>query len=245
MAKIQEVPTADSGTHTEPLEQVQYDPKYNVFANERQHSEQPECIINTCVVEKVDSNVIPDSPDMCDNEIQTDQNTIECDDKRVALANLIVNLKLDVDENKKIQKQLKKANTSLSHELKEWKSILAKTSRTLRESNSIWDSCLIALQNKQTELETYKTLNDHTVDYGKLEHKLNETLGLLAQKEIDIKEGLKFKANKISVFKEKHDELVKQSLLTKSHYKGLVKEKTKGFVSRFRVLIGEDEENFN
>ncbi|GKF85765.1 retrovirus-related pol polyprotein from transposon TNT 1-94, partial [Tanacetum coccineum] len=77
---LQEVPTADSGTDTEPLEQVQYDPKYNVFANERQHSEQPEFISNTCVVEKVDSNVIPDSPNMYDNDIQTDQNVVECDD---------------------------------------------------------------------------------------------------------------------------------------------------------------------
>ncbi|GJV80670.1 hypothetical protein Tco_1516540 [Tanacetum coccineum] len=212
---------------TEPMVEVPYTAEYNVFAVDTQHSEQPECIINTCVVEKVDSNVIPDSPDMCDNEIQTDQNVVECDDERVVLANLIANLKLDVDENKKIQKQLKKANTSLAHELKECKSILAKTSRTLGESNSIRDSCLIALQNKQTELETYKTLNDRTVDYDKLEHKLNETLGLLAQKEIDIKEGLKLKAYEISVVKEKHDELVKQSLLTKSHYEGLVKEKTK------------------
>ncbi|GJW10538.1 hypothetical protein Tco_1576365 [Tanacetum coccineum] len=160
------------------------------------------------------------------NEMLT-LNCKECDDERVALANLIANLKLDVDENKKIQKQLKKANTSLAHELKECKSILAKTSRTLGESNSIRDSCLIALQNKQTELETYKTLNDRTVDYDKLESKLNETLGLLAQKEIDIKEGLKLKAYEILVVKEKHDELVKQSFLTKSHYEGLVKEKTK------------------
>ncbi|GKE30542.1 hypothetical protein Tco_1445926 [Tanacetum coccineum] len=60
------------------------------------------------------SNVIPDSPDMCDNEIQTDHNTVECDDERVALANLFSNIKLDVDENKKIQKQLKKANASLT-----------------------------------------------------------------------------------------------------------------------------------
>ncbi|GJT22145.1 retrovirus-related pol polyprotein from transposon TNT 1-94 [Tanacetum coccineum] len=159
--------------------------------------------------------VNPDSPDMCDNDIQTDQNAVECDDERVALANLIANLKLDVDENKKIQKQLKKANTSLAHELTECKSILAETSRTLGES-SIRDNCLIALQNKQTELETCKTLNDRIVDYDKLEHKLNKTLGLLAQKEIDIKEGLKLKAYEILVVKEKHDELVKQILLTKS-----------------------------
>ncbi|GJU23067.1 retrovirus-related pol polyprotein from transposon TNT 1-94 [Tanacetum coccineum] len=224
MAKIQEVLPPESNSTAEPLEQVQYNAEYNVYANVRQHSEQPESTSNTCLVEKDDSNATPDSPDMYENDIQTDQNT---EDERAALVNLIANLKLDVDENKKIQKQLKKANTSLAHELKECKSILTETSRTLGESNSIRDSCLIALQNKQTEFERYKTLNDRTVDYDKLEHKLNETLGLLAQKEIDIKEGLKLKAYEILVVKEKHDELVKHSLLTKSHYEGLVKEKTK------------------
>nr|GEV11991.1 hypothetical protein [Tanacetum cinerariifolium] len=42
----------DSGTDTEPLEKVQYDAEYNVFANERHDSDQPESISNTCVVEK-------------------------------------------------------------------------------------------------------------------------------------------------------------------------------------------------
>ncbi|GJY19876.1 retrovirus-related pol polyprotein from transposon TNT 1-94 [Tanacetum coccineum] len=102
MAKIQEVPNADSGTDSEPLEQVQYDTGYNMFANEIQHYEQSESISNTYVVETGDSNAILDSPNMCDNDIQNDQNDVECDDERVALANLIENLKLDVDENKKI-----------------------------------------------------------------------------------------------------------------------------------------------
>nr|GFC87532.1 hypothetical protein [Tanacetum cinerariifolium] len=62
---------------------------------------------------------------------QNDQNAAECDNERVALANLIANLKLDVDENKKIQKQLKKANATLAQDLTECKSILAETSRTL------------------------------------------------------------------------------------------------------------------
>nr|GEW35660.1 hypothetical protein [Tanacetum cinerariifolium] len=84
MAKIQEVPTTDSGT----------------------------------ILSLWNDNVIPDSPVMCDNDIQNDQNTIECDDERVALANLIANLKLVVDENIKIQKQLKKENASLTQELK-------------------------------------------------------------------------------------------------------------------------------
>ncbi|GJW74278.1 retrovirus-related pol polyprotein from transposon TNT 1-94 [Tanacetum coccineum] len=72
-------------------------------------------------------------------------------------------------DNKKIQKQLKKANATLTQELTECKSILAETSRTLGESNSIRDSCLVALQNKQTEFERYKAFNDRTVDYDKLE----------------------------------------------------------------------------
>nr|GEW60521.1 hypothetical protein [Tanacetum cinerariifolium] len=78
---------------------------------------------NTCLVETYDSNVILDSPDMCEDAIHNDQNDLESDDECVALANL----KLDVDENKKIQKQLKKANTTLAQELKECKTILAET----------------------------------------------------------------------------------------------------------------------
>nr|GEU39664.1 ribonuclease H-like domain-containing protein [Tanacetum cinerariifolium] len=147
-------------------ENVQHDDEYNVFANVRQHSEQSKSTSNTCLVEKDDSVVTPDSPNMCDNDIQTDQNA---EDEHAALANLIANLKLDVDENKKIQKKLKKANASLAHELEERKSILAKNRKTLEESNSIRDSCLVALQNKQTDFEKYKAFNDRTVDYDKLE----------------------------------------------------------------------------
>nr|GFC04209.1 hypothetical protein [Tanacetum cinerariifolium] len=60
MAKIQEVPTTDTCIDSEPLEQVQNNTGYNVFANELQHSEQSESISNTCLVETNDSNVIPD-----------------------------------------------------------------------------------------------------------------------------------------------------------------------------------------
>nr|GFB10830.1 hypothetical protein [Tanacetum cinerariifolium] len=188
MAKIQEVPTADSGTDSEPVEQVQNDIGYNVFTNDLQHSEQSESVSNTRLVETNDSNVIPDSLNMCEDDIQNDQNDVESDDERVALANLIANLKFDVDENKRIQKQLKRANTTLAQELKECKAILAKTSKSLRESISGRDSCLVALQTKQIEFENYKAFNDRAVDYDKLERKLNETLGQLAQKDIEIKE---------------------------------------------------------
>ncbi|GJX36137.1 hypothetical protein Tco_0247694 [Tanacetum coccineum] len=65
-------------------------------------------------------------------------------------------------------------------QLTECKSILAETSRTLGEANSIRDSCLVALQNKQTEFERYKAFNDRTVDYDKLESRITE--GLVKEK---------------------------------------------------------------
>nr|GEU33612.1 hypothetical protein [Tanacetum cinerariifolium] len=133
----QEVPTTNLGPSfdPEPLEEVHSNDEYNVFANEKQHSEQPISIDNTCVVEKVDSNVILDSSDMCDNENQSDQNAKDCDDERDVLANLIANLKLDTVENKKIQNQLKKVNTSLSHELQKCKSALDKYKSSLKNPN--------------------------------------------------------------------------------------------------------------
>ncbi|GJV55314.1 retrovirus-related pol polyprotein from transposon TNT 1-94 [Tanacetum coccineum] len=72
MAKIQEVPNEDLSTDAEPLEQVQYDTDDNVVTNDIQHFDQSESISNTCAVETNDSNITPDSPDMCDNDIQDD-----------------------------------------------------------------------------------------------------------------------------------------------------------------------------
>ncbi|GJW05452.1 hypothetical protein Tco_1564308 [Tanacetum coccineum] len=56
---------------------------------ERRHSEQPESINDTYVLEKDDSNVTPDSSNICNNDNQVDQNAAECADERAALANLI------------------------------------------------------------------------------------------------------------------------------------------------------------
>nr|GEV93131.1 uncharacterized mitochondrial protein AtMg00810-like [Tanacetum cinerariifolium] len=108
------------------------------------------------ILSQWNSNVIPDSPDMCMDDIQNDQNDVESDDECVMLANL----NLDVDENKKIQKQLKKANTTLAQELKECKVVFAETSKSLGESISIRDSCLVALQTKQNESISCPTAQD-------------------------------------------------------------------------------------
>ncbi|GJS46506.1 integrase, catalytic region, zinc finger, CCHC-type containing protein [Tanacetum coccineum] len=239
MAKIQEVSPAESSSTDTPLEQVQNHDENDVFANVRRHSEQPESINDTYVLEKDDSNVIPDSSNICTNDNQVDQNAAECVDERAALANLIANLTLDTEENKTILKQLKKANASLTQELKECKTNLDESSRALGEATSSRDSSLIALQTKQTELEKYTALNDLTSDYKILQTKLNDTLGLLAIKNIDIKEGLKTKTYEISVVNQKHDELVKKSLLNRSQFEGQLKEKTK-VISDLKVKEGKD-----
>ncbi|GKA39139.1 retrovirus-related pol polyprotein from transposon TNT 1-94 [Tanacetum coccineum] len=145
MEKIQEVLPEESSSTDQPLEQVQNHDENNVFANERRHSEQPESINDTYVLEKDDSNVTPDSSNICNNDNQVDQNAAECVDERAALANLIANLTLDTEENKMILKQLKKANASLTQELKECRTNLDETGRALREATSCRNSCLIAL----------------------------------------------------------------------------------------------------
>ncbi|GJR74022.1 integrase, catalytic region, zinc finger, CCHC-type containing protein [Tanacetum coccineum] len=160
MAKIQEVLPEESSSTDQPLEQVQNHDKNNVFANERRHSEQPESINDTYVMEKDDSNVTPDSSNIRNNDNQ---------------------------ENKTILKQLKKAYASLTQDLKECRTNLDETGRALGEAISCQDSCLIALQNKHNEFEKYKAFNDQMIDYDILQTKLNETLGLLARKDIDIK----------------------------------------------------------
>ncbi|GJY12290.1 hypothetical protein Tco_0381599 [Tanacetum coccineum] len=86
------------------------------------------------------------------------------------------------------------------------------TSRALGEDTSCRDSCLIALQNKQNELEKYIAFNDRTIDYE------------ILQTNCSIKES---------------DELVKKSLLTKLQLEGYLKEKT-GFISDLKVKEEKD-----
>ncbi|GJT45908.1 hypothetical protein Tco_0954623 [Tanacetum coccineum] len=157
-------------------------------------------------------------PRICDNEEQADQNAEEYEDERVKLANLIENLKLDHDENKKILKQLKKANASLTHELNECKS-------ALEESNDIRDRCRSALHDQEIELEKYKKYENCQLEKEEVERKLKDTLGLLAQQIFQSDEALKTQAFENFQFKEKNTELVHQSSLEHTRYDLLRKEK--------------------
>ncbi|GKF43568.1 hypothetical protein Tco_0130120, partial [Tanacetum coccineum] len=78
MAKIQEVSldVVDNSRpvfDTEPLQKVQnHDDNYNVFANDRQHPEQPKSVNDTYPDEQGDNNIILDSLDMSTNGDQAD-----------------------------------------------------------------------------------------------------------------------------------------------------------------------------
>ncbi|GJZ15710.1 putative reverse transcriptase domain-containing protein [Tanacetum coccineum] len=59
---------------TKSMAEVQYTADYNVFSVETQHTKQPENMNDTSLIGKVDSNTTLNSSDMCNNEIEADQN---------------------------------------------------------------------------------------------------------------------------------------------------------------------------
>ncbi|GJZ98297.1 hypothetical protein Tco_0670750 [Tanacetum coccineum] len=104
--------------------------------------------------------------DMCDNEEEDDHYADAHEDERVALANL----KLGTNENKKIQKHLRKPNVTLTHELNECKS-------ALEESNDIQDRCRSALHDREIELEKYKKFKNCQLEKEEVEHnRLNKPI---------------------------------------------------------------------
>ncbi|GJW35908.1 hypothetical protein Tco_0058828 [Tanacetum coccineum] len=125
MAQIQEVTlnAADNSRpifDTELLQKVQNDDdNNNVFANDREHPEQPESVNDTYLEEQGDTNITIDSLDMSTNGEKVDQDddddlAKECD----LLASLIEKLKCEIDDNKNCNKFLESSNKTLIDKLK-------------------------------------------------------------------------------------------------------------------------------
>ncbi|GJY08166.1 hypothetical protein Tco_0375220 [Tanacetum coccineum] len=159
------------------------------------------------------------------------------EDERVELANLIANLKLDIDKNKKIQKQLRKANAQLTNEFNESKSALT-------ELNDIRDRCKSALHQKEVELEKYITYKNCQLEKEEIERKYKETLDLLAQQKHKSHEALKTQAYETFEFKEKNDPLIHQGSLEKIRYDLLRKEKEQ-FQKDFKISQDKDIDKIN
>ncbi|GJX85322.1 hypothetical protein Tco_0336096 [Tanacetum coccineum] len=203
---------------TEPMAEVPYTAEYNVFVVETQHSEQPENMNDTSLMEKVDSNTTPNSSDMCNDEFEDDQNADDHEDERVVLVNLIANLKLDNDKNKTIQKLLRKANDALTHELNEGK-------YALEVSNDIQDRCTSALLHKEVKLEKCIMYKNCQLEKEEIERKYKVTLDLLAQQTYQSHEALKTQAYETFQFKEMNAALIYQRSLESIRYDLLRKEK--------------------
>ncbi|GJY23604.1 hypothetical protein Tco_0397262 [Tanacetum coccineum] len=88
MAKIQEFPSAESGPtfDVEPMEKVHIDKEYNVFTNDQEHTDQPENMNDTPLMEMVDRNTSPDSSDVCNNDFEYGQNADDQEDERCKYA---------------------------------------------------------------------------------------------------------------------------------------------------------------
>ncbi|GJR80300.1 hypothetical protein Tco_0151085 [Tanacetum coccineum] len=87
---------------TKPLQKVQNDDdNYNVFANDREHLEQPESVNDTYLEEQGDTNITTDSLDMSTNGEMVDQDDDDLARERDLLASLIDKLKCEIDDNKK------------------------------------------------------------------------------------------------------------------------------------------------
>ncbi|GJU60773.1 retrovirus-related pol polyprotein from transposon TNT 1-94 [Tanacetum coccineum] len=103
---------------TEPLQKVQNDDdNYNVFANDKEHPEQPESVDVTYLKEHGDTNITTDSLDMSNNEGEADQDE-DLAKERVLLASLIDKLKCEIDDNKNRNKLLESSNKTLVDKLK-------------------------------------------------------------------------------------------------------------------------------
>ncbi|GKB29323.1 retrovirus-related pol polyprotein from transposon TNT 1-94 [Tanacetum coccineum] len=105
MAKIQEV-TPDAADNSgpifdaEPLQKVHNcDDDYNVFANERQHPEQPEYVNDIYLMEQCDTNITSNSLDLSNNSEEADQDDQMLQKERELLASLIEQLKVEIDAN--------------------------------------------------------------------------------------------------------------------------------------------------
>ncbi|GJW58734.1 hypothetical protein Tco_0105465 [Tanacetum coccineum] len=141
MAQIQEVTSyaADNSGpifDAEPLQKVQHNDDYNVFANDRQHHEQPESVNDKYPDEQGDNNIIIDSLDMSTNGDQADHDNNDLARERNLLASLVEKLKCEIDDNKNRNKFLESSNQTLVDKLKSEIECFKNKNKCLESSNN-------------------------------------------------------------------------------------------------------------
>ncbi|GKD29794.1 hypothetical protein Tco_1240572 [Tanacetum coccineum] len=149
----------------ELLQKVQNDnDNYNVFANDKEHLEQPESVNDTYLEEQGDTNITIDSLDMSTNGETIDQDDDDLAKERDLLASLIEKLKCEIDDSKNRNKFLESSNKALVDKLKgEIKDFKTKN-KSLESSNNHF---------KETNNELSKTNQLMFKDLKKFQAKLD------------------------------------------------------------------------
>nr|GEX07024.1 retrovirus-related Pol polyprotein from transposon TNT 1-94 [Tanacetum cinerariifolium] len=155
MAQIQVVSpdAADSGPifDTEPLQKVQNNDNYNVFAIESEHPEQSKSVHDTYPIEKDEHNMIIDSLDMSYDREEIDQyDDDDLANERDLLASSIEKLKCEIDDNKNQMKKKLSAHQKTISILSQSKKAQIKLYKT-REDKEL--DKVIALENKVKVLD--------------------------------------------------------------------------------------------
>nr|GEX82587.1 hypothetical protein [Tanacetum cinerariifolium] len=123
--------------NTEPLQKVHNDDdNYNVFANDRQHPEQPESVNNTYPNDQGDKHIILDSLDMSTDGGEADQDADDLDQERDLLASLIEKLKCKIDEIKNSNKLFESSNKMIVDKLKSEIKSFKHITKSLESSNT-------------------------------------------------------------------------------------------------------------
>ncbi|GJW73535.1 hypothetical protein Tco_0132905 [Tanacetum coccineum] len=103
----------DDELEDQELEAHYIDDDYNVFANERQHPEQPGSVNDKYLMEQGDTNITHDSSDMSNNGEEADQDDQMLQKERELLASLIEQIKIGIDASKQNNKDLESSNKAL------------------------------------------------------------------------------------------------------------------------------------
>nr|GEW35885.1 hypothetical protein [Tanacetum cinerariifolium] len=217
MEKLQEV-TPDAADNsrlifdTEPVQHVQPNDNYNVFATESENHEQSESIHDTYPIEQDKHNMIIDSLDMSYDREQIDQNDDDNDlaNKRELLASLIEKLKCKIDESKNRNKFLETSNKVLVKKLKGEIEDFKTKNKSLESSNNHFKEATNKLS------ETNKLLYD---DFKKSQEELKrrDTMEYAFEMELEnkkqalctnvIKEAIKEAMANSAWIKSMHEEL--------------------------------------
>ncbi|GJY15693.1 gag-pol polyprotein [Tanacetum coccineum] len=170
--------------NTEPLHKVHNDnDNYNVFANDREHLEQPESVNDTYLEEQGDTNITIDSLDMSTNRETVDQDDDDLAREHDLLASLIEKLKYEIDDSKNCKNFLESSNKALVGKLKDLKKFQAELDRyhdvnyaskinnlnqtileMKKELFAHQETISIMSQEKEAQIKFYKTREDKEIE---------------------------------------------------------------------------------